>query len=45
MKLLLAFTPFHTPASPPFGLACLKGSLAAAQPETQVKPVPEYVHA
>ena len=36
MKLLLAFTPFHTPASPPFGLACLKGALAAAQPETQV---------
>ncbi len=36
MKLLLAFTPFHTPASPPFGLACLKGAMAAAQPETQV---------
>ncbi len=37
MKLLLAFTPFHTPASPPFGLACLKGALAAARPETDVK--------
>ena len=36
MKLLLAFTPFHTPASPPFGLACLKGALAVSQPETQV---------
>ena len=36
MKLLLTFPPFHTPASPPFGLACLKGALAAAQPETQV---------
>ncbi len=36
MKLLLAFTPFHTPASPPFGLACLKGALAVAQPEAQV---------
>lgn len=36
MKLLLAFTPFHTPASPPFGLACLKGALAAQRPETAV---------
>lgn len=35
MKLLLAFTPFHTPASPPFGLACLKGALAAARPDTK----------
>ena len=37
MKLLLAFTPFHTPASPPFGLACLKGALEQAQPEATVK--------
>jgi len=36
MKLLLAFTPFHAPTSPPFGLACLKGALAAARPETDV---------
>ncbi len=36
MNLLLAFPPFHTPASPPFGLACLKGALAAARPETAV---------
>lgn len=36
MKLLLAFPPFHTPASPPFALACLKGALAASQPKTQV---------
>jgi len=39
MKLLLAFPPFHTPASPPFGLACLKGALAAARPETTVRTV------
>ncbi len=36
MNLLLAFTPFHTPASPPFGLACLKGALAKARPQTAV---------
>ncbi len=35
-KLLLAFTPFHTPASPPFGLACLKGALGDSCPETEV---------
>ncbi|MFQ5575922.1 MAG: B12-binding domain-containing radical SAM protein, partial [Anaerolineae bacterium] len=39
MKLLLAFPPFHTPASPPFGLACLKGALAASRPETTVRTV------
>ncbi|RME79626.1 MAG: radical SAM protein, partial [Chloroflexi bacterium] len=39
MKILLAFPPFHTPASPPFGLACLKGALAQARPEVQVKTV------
>ncbi len=39
MKLLLAFTPFHTPASPPFGLACLKGELARARPDVAVKTV------
>ncbi len=39
MKLLLAFTPFHTPASPPFGLACLKGAVEQARPEVAVKTV------
>jgi len=39
MKLLLAFTPFHTPISPPFGLACLKGELACARPGIAVKTV------
>lgn len=39
MKLLLAFTPFHTPTSPPFGLACLKGALTHARPAVSVKTV------
>ena len=39
MKLLLAFTPFHTPASPPFGLACLKGALAQSRPQATVTTV------
>lgn len=39
MKLLLAFTPFHTPASPPFGLACLKGALTRSRPEVTVRTV------
>ncbi len=39
MKLLLAFTPFHTPASPPFGLACLKGAVQQARPNVAVKTV------
>lgn len=39
MKLLLAFTPFHTPASPPFGLACLKGAVAESRPEAAIKTV------
>jgi hypothetical protein len=39
MKILLAFTPFHPPTSPPFGLACLKAALAEARPEVQVKVV------
>jgi hypothetical protein len=39
MKLLLAFTPFHTPASPPLGLAYLKATLAQAQPDAIVKTV------
>lgn len=39
MKLLLAFPPFHTPASPPFGLACLKGAMGQARPEVAVKTV------
>jgi hypothetical protein len=39
MRLLLAFTPFHTPASPPFGLACLKGAVEQARPEVRVRTV------
>ena len=37
MKLLLGFAPFHPPTSPPYGLACLKGSLADACPEAEVR--------
>jgi len=37
MKLLLAFTPFHTPTSPPFGLSCLKASLSTAKPHISVQ--------
>ncbi|RMF01729.1 MAG: hypothetical protein D6768_09955, partial [Chloroflexi bacterium] len=39
MKLLLAFTPFHTPASPPFGLACLKAAVETARPDVSVRTV------
>ena len=39
MKLLLGFAPFHTPTSPPYGLACLKGALAKACPEAKVQVV------
>jgi hypothetical protein len=39
MKILLAFTPFHTPASPPFGLACLKAAVETAHPQVQVRTV------
>lgn len=39
MKLLLAFTPFHTPASPPLGLAYLKAALAEARPAVEVRTV------
>ena len=38
-KILLAFTPFHTPASPPFGLACLKAAVETARPGVQVRTV------
>jgi hypothetical protein len=37
MKLLLAFTPFHTPASPPFGLACLKGAVEQARRDVTIR--------
>ncbi len=37
MKLLLVFPPFHTPASPPFGLAYLKGALAQSHPDVTVR--------
>lgn len=37
MKLLLVFPPFHTPASPPFGLAYLKGALSKSNPDATVR--------
>ncbi len=38
-KLLLAFTPFNTPASPPLGLAYLKSALETARPGVEVRTV------
>lgn len=39
MKLLLAFTPFHTPTSPPFGLAYLKAALTEKRPDVDVQTI------
>ena len=36
-RLMLASVPFHTPASPPLGIATLKGALARARPDAEVR--------
>ena len=36
MKLQLGFAPFHSPTSPPFGIACLQAAIRQQRPQVEV---------
>jgi len=35
-RVMLAFVPFHTPASPPLGIATLRGALSRSRPDATI---------